>query len=454
MAVNPLNQYLFMTNESWLTKGVPRWVLEKAGPAFRALQKAVSTNWTGDFTGKNPVRSQLEGNGGPAYSRVLANAVGDSGQQFDQPISEHWVIAQLTTKFLSLLKSRDALQSGMTGLDDKLFAAAEAWARSMSALQFGDGRGALACGNGAYNVAGNQIIFLNEKSTINFQVGQVLRLVARATYDAANPAPTTMPAARTGSVRVSKRLRNGVEIVNTTTGAATTVVAEIPAAVNTDVITLDSFYPAAADVGVSPLYAGFLAYLADSETQAVKTLYGVDRSIDPEYLAGRRVGLTGSESPYDICAAILQEAVSSGSEIDCIYVPASQVKELIDEFASRQMLTTDVKVGLDNPQNFMMGFEAAGIKFDRLRCAIVADPFNVDPFVTVANDKRYIGVKMADWTLETAEDGVSWKDYEGNGTYLKRDPNSQVSVAEYGMYGALVCHDTGHQIIAKVGADS
>jgi hypothetical protein len=452
--MSSLNDLFYETHQEWQTDGPPKKSWLDAGPLFRAVNKTPRTDWTGgtvsggSVKGLVPVRTGRNGNQGAAYSKVYTNAVGYSGVQFQQDLSEQWEVLRLSAKFLEVLKNPAALESGMSGLMDDMEQVVGGWSVSMSYLLWGDGRGGFGCGDGAYTITGNVIQLLNVNSARCFEKGDVLRLIDRSTYDAA--ARGVRPAARTGTLTIEK--------VNETTGELTVEEADISVAIsgaaNTDVISKDSYYPGADDTETGPNMAGIYTWLARTNTLAQGTLYGVDCSVRPERMAGRRINLTGTETPYEIVAEILQASVNAGAPIDMISVPSSQISALVQELASRNMLVKDVTVGVDKPQNLTMGVTASGVQWGEIRAALVADPYQIDPLKTAADDIGYAGLCMDDFGLTTTSGGISWKDWDGNGTFLVQKSGTQSLESAYGCFGAFRCENTGHQIYAGVGASA
>jgi hypothetical protein len=438
-----LNDLLFETHEHWQSDGPPRETFLGAGPLFLELKKPRG-NWGGTGIAKNPQRSKLSGNGGPNFTKVRAASTPSGGVQFLQPIGEHWEVLQVDSKFLELLKDPSYLESGMDGLMDEMEQKVTAWNKQGSYLLWGEGKGAVGKGDGAYTISGNTIKLLNSNSARCFEVGDVLRFSATATYEAGPPA--AVPAVRDGSITVTK--------VNETAGTVVVSQADISVAIsgatNADYIVKDSYVGSA-----SPLLAGIFTWAARNNTIAAQTLYSVDRSVYPERLAGRRIPVSGTDSPWTICSAIMREAINAGARgLNRIYVPSSEVDKLMEEMASRNIVYQPVNIGEDDPARLRMVVSGVEVGYGGIRAVITVDPFLIDHSVTAPNDKTYVGLTMDDWTLDTTESQIGWKDYAGAGTYLTRDPATQILQAEYGMYGNLGCLNCGHQIVARVGAAS
>ena len=453
--MSSLNDLFFQTHQEWQTDGPPKSTMVGTGPLFRTVSKGPRTDWAGgtvsggSVKGLVPVRSKRNGNQGPAYSKVYTNATGYGGERFEQDLSEQWEILRVRAKFLEVLKNPAAMESGMSGLMDDMEQAVMGWGTSMSQVLWQDGKGAFGCGDGAYSVAGDTIQLLNYNSARCFEVGDVLRLIPRATYDAA--VRGARPAARTGTITVAS--------VNEKTGEITVEEADISVAIagaaNTDVISKDSYYPdTAEDTDTGPNMAGVYTWLARTETEAVQTVYGVDCGTYPTRLAGRRIELTGAESPYEILSLVMEEAVVAGARPDMVSVPSGQVSKLIQELAARNMLVKDVKIGAEQPQNMTYGVTASGVQWGEIRAAIVSDQWQINHFVTKDNDISYTALQMSDFGLTTTSSGISWKDWDGDGTYLVQKGGTQGLEAAYGSYAAFRCEDTGHQIYAGVGTNA
>lgn len=437
-----INDYIFELHEHWQSDGPPRETFLSAGQFYKELPKP-RTNWAGTGIAKNPQRTKLSGNGGPNFTKVRTASTPSGGVQYQQPIGEHFEVLQVDNKFIELTSDASYLESGMEGLLDEMEQKVTAFNNQLSYIVWGDGRGGVGKGNGAYTISGNVITLLNKNSARCFQVGDVLRFAITATYD--GTALGTVSAVRTGSVTVTK--------VNQTAGTLTVAESDISAAIsgatNADWIVKDVYTAA-----TNPLMAGVFTWLARTNTLANGTLYGVDRSVYPELMAGRRINLTGSETPWTIVSRIMQEARNAGAPIDRIHVPTSEIPALMDEMASRGIVYQTVDVGEDDPARLRIMVTGTQVGWGGVRAVIMDDPYLIDHSVSDTNDKQYVGLVSSDWTLDTAMSGIGWKDYSKAGTFLTRDPATQTQQAEYGCYGNLACLNNGHQVIARVGASS
>lgn len=438
-----LNDLLFETHEHWQSDGPPRETYLGAGQLFLELDKP-KADWGGTGIAKNPQRSKLSGNGGANFSKVRTASTPSGGVQFLQPIAEHWEVLQVSSKFLELLKDPSYLESGMDGLMDEMEQKVTAYTKQASYLLWGDGRGAVGRGDGAYTISGNTITLRNKNSARCFEVGDVLRFAITATYEGTPRG--TVSAVRDGTITVTK--------VNETEGKIVVSAADISVAIggatNADYIIKDSYVGAE-----SPILTGIFTWLARTNTLANGTVYGVDCSVYPERLAGRRVPVGGNDSPWTICSKIMREATNAGARgLNRIYVPSSEIDKLMEEMASRNIAYQLVDIGVDKPANLRMVVSGVEVGYGGIRAVITVDPFLIDHSVTAANDRTYVGLTSGDWALETTQSAIGWKDYKGVGSYLDRDVTSQMLQAEYGMYGNLACFNNGHQIVAAVGAES
>lgn len=435
-----INDYIFELNEHWASDGPPEETFNAFGRLFKEVPKP--NTWYGENTAKNPQRTKLSGNGGANFAKVRAAATASGGVQFDQPIAEHFEVMLIDNLFLDLTSHPDALRSGMEGKLDEMEQKVTAFGNQLSYLIWGDGRGAVGKGDGAYSVAGNVITLRNKNSARCFQVGDVLRFAAAATYEGTPRG--TVSAVRDGTVTVTK--------VNQGAGTITlsgNVTAGISAAVNTDYIIKDSYVGA-----TNPISAGVFTWLARTNTLAAGTLYGVDCSVYPELMAGRRVNLTGNETPWTICSRIMREAAIAGAPIDRIYVPSSEIEALMQEMVSTGIPYRPVTVGVDAPQNLRIMVTGVEVGWGSVKAVIIDDPYLIDHAATDTTDKTYVGLVSSNWQFQTAPSGVGWKDYSGVGTFLTRETSAQNQQAEYGAYGNFQCLNNGHQIVACVGASS
>jgi hypothetical protein len=442
MAATALNDYIYQLHEFWSAKGPPAETFGRSGSFFRQLQKTVRADWQGTGTAQLPVRSSIQGNAGPNFSKVRANHSSSSGEQFLIPAADFWLTMQLSNRFVSFTRDPMYLESNLSGLNDEMEQTAAAWMRACSYLLWSDGRGGIGKGDGAFAVAGSTITLRNAASAACFEVGDVLRMVLVANFDAA--APGTLPTPEAGTLTVT-----AVDEDAGTLTVAETINVAIPTATNTAFISKDVYFSA----DIDQLFTGVFGFLAETNTLANTSFYGVTRSTSPTRLAGQRVNLAGSESPWSICSAIMDKANTSGAKIDQIWYPASQTKALMEEMASRNIHFTRVEVGLDAPQNLRIGFTAASVCYGDMECQLISDRFLIDPAALTGEDVRYVGLNSAECEILTS-DGISWKDYDGDGSFLVRDPATQVNQAEYGAFCAYQHRDTHNAIVARVGADA
>lgn len=446
MAGTGINSYLFETMEEWANRGAPKETFADAGAFWKLLAKKAVTDWEGDATALMAVRSQRQGNFGANYSRLLTAHTSSSGEKFAVPAGKLFGLVSFNTKFLEFTRTGKNLVSAMSGKADEIDQTLAAYQNLASMLMWGDGRGALGKGDGAYSVAGNTITFLNRRSAACYEVGDVLVLIDATDYE--STAPGELPTPRDGSVTVTA--------VNTNLGTVTlsgNVTAGIAAAVNTDYISKYVFFADAED-GIPN---GVFTWLAQNNTLAEETVYGVDRSVYPDRLAGRRVSIgstASAASPWDICAQIMQENEISGSGIDTIWVPAHEVSALMNEMSARNITQVPVSIGRDSPVNLQMAVNGVGVSYGSTRCVLLSDRYLIDHAKTQANDRQYVGLNMQDWFLKMGPTGWGFKDYEGDGTFLKRDPTTELLYAEIGSWMALFTDDTGHQIYAGVDVDA
>lgn len=448
MAATGVNSLVSQLQQHWFLTGMPADTFGEAGEAFLYMSKRFGSESKlgGDNLIQHPVRSQLQGGGGNNFNRTLANHVSPSGERFVVPVARHWEFVRILDRLMALNPDGKYMVSKMSALMDTLDQAAKSWMRGMSYLLWSDGRQLLAKGDGAYAVAGTTITFLNSDNVLKFEIGDVIRLISTAT--AAGTAPGVVPAAEVGSLTVTNVTDTGLEVDQTINVA-------IPTATNADYISKDNYQTAGATDpdDVTP-FTGIFGYLAETNTLANATFYGVDRSKAPNRLAGSRVALSGSETPWTIVSKIMQRARKSGAKIDTIYIPSSQVEAMMEELASRNIQHRPVYVPPSEPQHLVIGVTAIEALYGSMAVKIVDDRFMSDPDVTSDQDRRYVALNTADMVLDTTQDAVGWKDYDGDGTYVQQEAGEPTYKAQYGAFCQYLYANPKNAVIAKVGADA
>lgn len=440
MAGTGISNYLFQTKEEWANKGAPLETFAGAGNLWKLLVKGAVQDWEGDATALLAVRSQRQGNFGANYSRILASHTTSSGEKFTVPAGKLFGLVSFNTRFLEFTRTGKNLVSAMSGKADEIDQTLSAFQNTASQLVWQDGTGKMGKGDGAYSVAGSVITFKNKRSASFFEKGDVLVLVSEAAMTAA--APGTLPTPRDGTVTVLK--------VNETAGTVTltgVVTAGIAAAVNTDWISKYVFFADASD-GIPN---GVFTWVAKTNTLAISTVYGVDRSTYPDRLAGRRVEISAASTPWSIASGIMQESEISGADIDTLWVPAHHVKALMEEMASRNISMAPVTIGTNSPVNLQMAVNGIGVSYGSTRCVILSDRYMVDHSKTQDDDTQYCGLKMSDLDIKMGPTGWGFKDYDEDGSILGRDVATESLYAEIGAWMSLFVQDTGHQIYAGAG---
>lgn len=442
MAGTGISEYLYQTQQEWANRGAPKETFAAAGTFWKLLVKRAVEDWEGDGDALLAVRSQRQGNFGANYSRLLTAHTSSSGEKYTVPAGKLFGIVSFTTKFLEFTRTGKNLVAAMSGKADEIDQTLGAYQNLASMLMWQDGTGKMGKGDGAYSVAGAVITFKNARSAACFEKGDVLVLISEAAMAAA--APGTLPTPRAGTVTVSK--------VNETAGTVTltgNVTAGIAAAVNTDWISKYVFFDDAED-GIPN---GVFTWLARNNTLATSTVYGVDRSIYPDRLAGRRVSIgttSSTASPWSICAQIMQENEISGSDIDTIWVPAHEVSALMEEMSARNITQVPVSIGMNAAVNLQMAVNGIGVSYGSTRAVLLSDRYLIDHSKTQQDDRQYVGLNMQDWMLKMGPTGWGFKDYEGDGSILQRDPLTEKLYAEIGAWMALFTDNTGRQIYAGV----
>lgn len=428
MSVDSIASYLYKVNEFWARNGAPVEMFTEAGAFAKMIRKDLKATWGGDEVAKLPVDYVLGGNAGASYAQAVTFAAGDTGAQFQVPLAELWAIMKLDWKFLELTKQPGFLRDNATGEARKQARKMRLWMKALSYTLWGDGSGKIAKGDGSYSVGGSTITLLNRRCAKRFDKGDVIQLIDAST-GTVRPGTLTLSA---NPKREAGQLTTSAN-VNTIVGA-----------VNTDYIAK------AVDVAAaSSIMQGVFAWCPIKHATAITSFNGVTRSDDPEALAGWRIPLSGSETPWQVCNLIAEVATEYGIPIDKILIPNHEWKTFENEYKAHY---TDIRTGktATSRSRFTMGVSGFVHEFPELgEVMITSDVFLNDIDAgSDEEDRLYVATRESDWGIITTPSGVGWVDQTGNGK-LQQIAGSQTVLGSFGCFGNLKTDAPGHTIIAS-----
>ena len=451
-----LNDLVYRLKEFWSEKGIPLSMWDNTGTFCQMVTKKVG-DWKGKTVAQVPVKSRINGNTGPNYATQFINAATQSpsgGENFQIPKKNHWSLMRLDGDILDFA-SPGGVVGNESGVQSLGADTASALMRAQSYLYWGSGDGRIAKGDGAFSVAGQVIKFLNKNCVNRFEEDDVLVFVDPAAPNNANGMPT--PRAFAGAPNDSLI----VTAVDDNAGTVTVdkvISTAIPTATNADYISKDSFFGE-----VSGIIDGVFSWLPLTTTQSIQDFGGVVRSKRPARLSGRRVALTGNETPYDIVGKLAAEmakarggsSATPGDDIVMI-VPADEIAELIAE-SSRQSFQLTPAMASGSPKNLTFGHSYYDVMLPGIgKARIVWDQMLCDPDVTAKQDRTYAMLNMRDWYVQMSNMGLSWRNFQGGagGTaFVKQVVGSDEFYADFGMKGNLICRNIGKQVVATTRAN-
>jgi hypothetical protein len=439
-----LNDYLFDLNVYWAKKR-PAKTWDEAGKLAMMIVKAsVSGMWSGEKVARVPVKTALNGNCGANFTKAYNNQTTKRGERFEVPLRDLFAFMRVDGDALEI-GATGATSGGQSVRREEIDITVNSWMRVFSGLLWSDGTGRIGKGDGNYDVAATTIVLLNDASVLGFEEGDVIVLVAEG---AAVPSGG-MPTPRAGTLTVTA-VNDEVSPYSLEVSAA---VNTIVGAVNTDFVSKDVFFG-----GNNGTIDGVFRWCPITQTEANTALFGVDRSLRPGRLSGRRVALAGNETPYQIVASIGEQLMrSKGGQIKatddfCIFVPSAEIGELMAEAKQSKLEFKSVTTRSDF-STLCMGtslYEAVWPDLGKVKIAV--DHRLHDPWVPTDQDRTYALLNLATWGYYCGRTRMSWKVREDNGGIVKVIPGTDEYYAEYGAKGNIICWKPNEQVVASTRA--
>lgn len=191
--------------------------------------------------------------------------------------------------------------------------------RRLGIAAYRDGNGWIGQGDSAYSVAGPTIQLASIKQVNCFEKGQVLQFGA-----------TKGGAVRVGTLTVSSINRRLGQVT-----CATNVTAGIAAAVNSDFIFINGDALNGGTFGKVKM-VGLQGWIPDADPTGGDNFFGVDRSVDPQRLAGQRYDATSTgasvkEALFELMALICE----AGGHPNACYVPYTAWLQLVKDLDTK-----------------------------------------------------------------------------------------------------------------------
>lgn len=440
MTVANVQSYAFMAREYWANKGTPASIFDEAGAFAMRLRKGMVATWQGDGIAKLAVEYNLGGNAGADFSTAITHSGDDEGEQFQIPIAELWAIWQGNWTLLELMKQPGWGLANESAIVRKQKRRMQAWMKSLSYTVWGDQTGRIARGDGAYSVAGLTAKLKNRNTARRFDKNDVVVFVN---------GNTTRPGLL--KVAAGPNRETGELTFTSVDGSPITAITDaITGATNNDWIA-KAVDRAAITTGKNML--GLFSWAPVKYADAATTFLGVDRTRDVERLAGKRIRLTGTETPLKVVQKMANRAKAENIPIDTICVPDHLWDQFEDELkgytsGEPQWITRE-----GDPK--ILTYGVSGVKYMRpgreQPIMVTSDIYLNDPDSTEDNDRTFVGYREMDWNLITGPTGIAWWDPAGNGK-LTQIAGSQQVLAVFGCMGNVKTENPGAVMIASPNA--
>lgn len=444
------NNQLANLREKQLNLGTLPEAWPRMSPFLMYLKKgAILETWVGQILGRLGTFATPGTGGGASFDKAFANSSPPIPSQFLVPIREMWQHYLIEWLLLSTMKG------GIIGNADQKQALEMVvynfWTM-LSILIQEDGTGRWAKGDGAWTITGPTITFVNKKCAHRFEVNDILAITpfdeVVAPGSEATPRAYTGPATQNGP-KVTK--------VNVADGTIETdsadLSADITSLTNADYIGKDSMFGSAQGI-----LDGFQTWIPYTKTLSVLPLFGLDRSVRPDRLAGKRVLVTTADSPAEIVAELLRRTPelsrTSSTKSGMICVPADELANLSLELASMNFKVTDAPDAERDTRTLSMGLGGVVITMGEYKIRLYGDLYLADKELPVEGDRTYHLSLDGAWHLETTPDGLNWQERGRTQILTPIDGSSNVFSAPHGGAGNLWPDQVSDNMVATTRANT
>lgn len=413
------------------------------------LLKGIRADLKGKGIGLLPLYSSLGGRGGANIEHGFRFRDNPTGVLFEPPVGKRFDFLDADHDEIELLEDMGALV-GDEFVAGRMLRIVQRYNNGNSCLIWGDGSGCISKGDGAYVISGTVITLKNRNSSDFWEIGDRISFIDPAVKSAADRG--AQPATRAFAV-ADPALTNGfleITAVDRDAGTVTVNVAvtdAIPTATNADWIG-----PTGEFGGTKGTYQGFDTWAPRRTSDAVKDLFGVQTAVDPSRLAGNRVQISLSDTPYAIIGKIaLRAARAIGPVIEgdnwCCFVPVQELPQLNAELASRQIQYSTSMVGGNGvyAQTLSMGVAATEFVMPGYGpIKVIADPYLVDHSVIAEEDRTYRVFREGECYFGTTKRSFAWRDFDNQGGPLHQISGEPNVYGQYGSLGNFYVVNPGH----------
>lgn len=395
----------------------PDLIEDIEGPFSRMVDASTDTRFGGKGKAMLPVVTGLPANASHSYKTAYKNASTTKSDDYDIPAEDDFIHIFAEGKFLRLAKSNPDLSY----IEARMIADSERAVRAFrlrhSYKPWSDRGGAVAMISADTNVATTTLKFVNRLAVHRMEKDQILEF--SKDNGKTTPAAGVLP----GQAKILKVNRKSGEI--TLNGNLSTLVPTVAPG---------DFVFMAGDYGKG--WAGVLDWTPLLESEAITTLYGVDRSPDTTRYTGLRIPLPATEKPYTYLTELCRWSTEFNKRLDVVFTTPYELARLQLDISSRP--SAEVQIG----QTASIGYDNAMVRFPKMgkTLMVIADPFMAPPHIP-ETAPLYYGTSKKAWERTTAgpfswldEDGRVWRYVEGE----------NILQAGYGGYGNYYCCRTDH----------
>ena len=380
---------------------------------YNLVKKNGRTRMIGGKHWRQPIQIAMPGGGSSTFATALAaTGVQSDFKAFDVTRKKHYRVIKLDNEAIeaSLRGDEDSLYSAMGDLDAGMKS-------EMAYLNFRLYRGA----GGSFARMTNSS-FATTSMTIDdpagvwaVRQGDVIKLSANADGSSL----------RSGSLTVASVTRSGTSATITTTANISTGIA---AAAANDYIFLDG------DAGLA--MSGISDWCPDAAPSAT-LFYGVDRTVEPEYLGGLRVDMTDGRSLSNGLVDMVASLNNLGLHADTILMHPLQGATLSKQLEGRWVISQ--ASGSDGSKVASIGISCYEVNLNGDNVKIYFD--SACPY------KRIIATKIDTWTLFSAGELPGFITTR-MGSKIYQSPTADGFESRIGGYFNLSCSAPGNTCVA------
>lgn len=359
-----------------------------------------------------PIQFGLPGGGSSTFATALAAANNVSKYEaFEVPRTKHYRLGKVDNETIeaSATGDTDAFDSAFDEFDNCIKAEGN-WIN----YRFFRSKSGSA---GRLNNAGvaTAVATLSDASDVwAYRDGDVVKLSAQSDGSALKAGSVTV-----ASVQRSPSLGTVTMTGNLSAGVATAAI--------TDYLYLDG------DATLAP--AGLADWVGDTAPSATP-FYGVDRSIEPEYLGGVRVDGTSGTSIANVLVDMVSALDGLGADPDVCFMHPTTFGSLAKQLEGKWTITS--AAGFDGKKMASVGFKGFTVNLNGHEITIYTD--------RCCPVKRLYMLTLSTWTMFSAGPAPNFLQRRA-GSIIKVSESSDGYEARVGQYLNFACKAPGHNAV-------